>query len=116
MTRQVNVIYTRSSSDLQRSDSDIGQERRCRDALERMGIPQRGFIFVADEAIGSRDGRAGFQMIKELISAGRLGVLVVTEMSRLSRSTNATELIQDIVFQGGRFISLSENIDTDRKG
>lgn len=116
MNSRINVIYARFSSDLQRSDSNVNQERRCREALERMGIPHRDFIVIADEATsGTRDDRAGFQQIKELIYSDRLGILIVAEMSRLSRGADVKSLIIDIIYHGGHFISLQEGIDTNGK-
>lgn len=114
MNSRINVIYVRFSSDLQRADSIINQERRCRAALERMGIPHRDFNVIADEATsGTRNDRAGFQQIKELIYSDRLGILIVTEMSRLSRGVDVKSLIIDIIFHGGHFISLQEGVDTN---
>jgi site-specific DNA recombinase len=117
MENKIDVIYARFSSELQRDDSIKDQERRCRDGLERMGIPPTHFRLIKDEAIsGTSERRPGFEQIKALIAAGELGVLVVTEQSRLTRGDNAKAFIKDVVFQGGRFISITEGIDTDRKG
>ncbi|CAN5773528.1 hypothetical protein BH20VER1_BH20VER1_31780 [soil metagenome] len=51
MANKTDVIYCRFSSELQREDSIKDQERRCRDGLERMGIPHTHFQLVKDEAI-----------------------------------------------------------------
>ncbi len=53
-----------------------------------------------------------FQQLKKMVYAKRLGIVVVTEQSRLSRGDNTISLIKDIIFHGGRFISITENIDT----
>ena len=112
-----DIIYTRFSSDLQRTDSNADQERRCRDGLSRLGIADSHFRIIPDEAVsGASEARPGFEEIKQLIRSRRLGLLVVSEQSRLSRGDNAKSIIKDIVFQGGRFISIAEGIDTDRKG
>lgn len=117
METKTDVIYCRYSSELQRDDSIKDQERRCRDGLERMRIPHGHFKLIKDEAIsGTQDSRPGFDEIKDLMRSGRLGKLVVTEQSRLSRGDNAKALIKDILFHGGRFISITEGIDTDKKG
>lgn len=117
MEVKTDVIYARYSSELQRSESIQDQVRRCRDGLDRMGIDHDHFEVVGDEAVsGTLESRPGLDRVKALIRAGRLGRLVVTEQSRLTRGDNAKALIKDVVYQGGRFISISENIDTDKKG
>jgi DNA invertase Pin-like site-specific DNA recombinase len=111
------VIYVRFSSELQRTESNTDQERRCREALVRMGIPPERFIVIGDEALrGTSESRPGFDQLKALIYSGRLGILISTEQSRLSRGDNIKSLIKDLVFHGGRFISVTEGVDTTRKG
>lgn len=117
MCAKVDVLYCRFSTELQRTESNADQERRCRDGLDRRGIDHSRFTVIADEAIsGESEDRPGFKQLKKLIYSGRLGLLVVSEQSRLSRGDNAKGLIKDIVFHGGRFISVSEGIDTAQKG
>ena len=100
---RVNVIYCRYSSELQRVESISDQERRCREHLRRLDIPDEGFIVLADEAIsGALESRPQFDRLKELVYSKRLGIVVVTEQSRLSRGDNAKALIKDMVFHGGR--------------
>lgn len=113
----VSVIYCRYSSELQRTDSIKDRERRCRDGLERKNIPHGNFVVIADEAIsGTQQSRPGLSRIRELMRDKRLRMLVVTELSRLTRGDNAKAFIKNIIYQGGRFISITENIDTNHKG
>ena len=108
MESKTDVIYARYSSELQRAESIQDQERRCRDHLERMGIAHDHFELVKDEAIsGTQDSRPGYDQLKELIQSGRLGKLVVTEQSRLTRGDNAKSMIKDIITEG---------IDMEKKG
>lgn len=117
MFKKQNVIYTRFSSELQRNESIEDQERRCRQHVRTLGIPERDFIVLADKAIpGTRESRPAFDKLKELLHSGRLGILIVTEQSRLSRGDDAKPMIKDIVFCGGRFLSITEGIDTTRQG
>lgn len=117
MDSRTDVILVRFSSELQRTDSNSNQERRCREGLERKGIPHGHFRVIADEAVsGTRDDRPGLEEVKRLIYSGRLGTLVVTEQSRLSRGDNVKGLVKDVVFHGGRFITIVEGIDTNIKG
>ena len=57
-TGGVDVVYARFSSELQRTESVDDQEPRCREGLRRMGVDDKTFILLADEAIsGKRDSR-----------------------------------------------------------
>jgi site-specific DNA recombinase len=117
MDTKEDVIYCRFSSELQRVESNTDQQRRCRDHLDRLGIPHIHFTVIADEAMsGTREDRPGFKRIKDMIYSGRLGTLIVTEQSRLTRGDDAKALIKDIVYHEGRFISATEGVDTDAKG
>jgi site-specific DNA recombinase len=117
VSNRLNVIYCRFSSEMQRTDSNVDQERRCRDALNRMGLDNLDFEVIRDEAIsGISESRPGLVEIHKLISSSRLGVLIVAEQSRLTRGDNATSVIKDIVYHGGRFIAVAEGLDTERKG
>ena len=116
MSAKQNVIYCRFSSEMQRTESNADQERRCRDALQRMGLDHMEFRVITDEALkGTSESRPGFVEVKGFINAGHLGILIVAEQSRLSRGDNTTSLVKDIIFQDGRFISVSEGIDTGKK-
>src|SRR5580704_8491793 len=117
MATKENVIYCRFSSEMQRTESNADQERRSRDALHQKELDHLEFRVIADEAMkGTSETRPGLVEIKELIRAGRLGILIVAEQSRLSRGDQTTSLIKDIVYQGGRFISVGEGVDTEKKG
>jgi DNA invertase Pin-like site-specific DNA recombinase len=114
---RVDVIYARFSSELQRVESNQDQARRCREHLDRMGIGHAQFRLITDEALsGTPERRPGLDQVKQLVCAGRLGILIVTELSRLSRGDNVKGFLQDIVYQGGRFVSVTEGIDTATKG
>lgn len=114
---QYDVIYTRYSSEMQRPESCVDQERKVREGLERKGIPHQGYFMLKDEAMsGTRDDRPSFAWLRERIERGEVRTLAVDDQTRLSRSENVFDLIQDLVFSGGRFISTSEGIDTNRPG
>src|SRR5271170_4103786 len=104
-----DVIYCRFSSELQRDESNADQERRCRDGLDRLAIPHEHIRVIRDAAVsGTSEKRSGFAEILDLMNTGRLGILVVSEQSRFSRGDKVKALIRDIVYNGGRFISVSE--------
>jgi hypothetical protein len=115
MTR--NVIYSRYSSDMQRTESCADQERDVRRDLPRFGVSGEDFLIIRDEAeSGTRSHRDGFQQLQAMIARGEVALLAVDDQSRLSRANNAFNFIQDLVYAGGRFISTGEGIDTNQKG
>ncbi len=115
MKAKKNIIYARYSTEMQRAQSIRDQERRCWEYLARTELSTQQFELIADEAVsGVMEDRPGLNRIKELIASKGLGVLICTELSRLTRTDSAVSLLQDIQFADGRFISASENIDTDK--
>lgn len=112
------VIYTRYSSDMQRSESCEDQQRDVRHGLPRFGVDPTPALVLKDEAESgtksTRDG--GFEELCALIRRGEVGVLAVDDQSRLSRAENAYQFVQDLVYHGGRFISTGEGIDTNQPG
>jgi DNA invertase Pin-like site-specific DNA recombinase len=111
------VIYTRYSSDMQRTDSCDDQERNVRRDLARFDVAADGALVIRDEAeSGAKSSRDGYQQLQAMIARAEVGVLAVDDQSRLTRADNASAFIQDLVFAGGRFISTSEGIDTLQKG
>jgi hypothetical protein len=111
------VLYLRYSTDMQRTDSCEDQERNIRRDLPRFGVPMQNVLVIRDEAeSGTKSSRDGFQQLQAMISRGEVAVLAVDDQSRLTRADNASTFIQDLVFAGGRFISTSEGIDTQKKG
>jgi hypothetical protein len=51
-----------------------------------------------------------------MIRRGQVGVLDVYDQSRLTRAENALAVIRDLVFAGGRFVAVTEGVDTAREG
>ncbi|HNO80281.1 MAG TPA: recombinase family protein [Phycisphaerae bacterium] len=112
-----DVILTRFSTDMQRSESCDDQEREVKAVLKRLGVPLTNPLFLRDEAeSGTKLDRDAFVRAMNLVKAGRVRVLAVDDQSRFSRADQAYSLINDVVFHGGRFISTGENIDTDEEG
>jgi DNA invertase Pin-like site-specific DNA recombinase len=116
MARRI-VIYTRFSTDMQRSESCDDQEREVRQALLRTGINASDAIVLKDRAeSGTKLDRDEFARLIRMIQAGEVAILAVDDQSRLSRADNAASFITDLVYADGRFISTGENIDTDQEG
>jgi hypothetical protein len=111
------VIYTRYSSVMQRMDSCADQERNVRRDLPRFGVVGDEVVVIRDEAeSGTKTSRDGFQQLQAMIARAEVAILAVDDQSRLTRADNASAFVQDLVFSGGRFISTSEGIDTQKKG
>jgi DNA invertase Pin-like site-specific DNA recombinase len=113
-----DVIYTRFSTDLQRTESCADQERDVRRDLPCFGVNPENVLALKDEAeSGTQANRnGGFERLCALIHRGEVRTLAVDDQARLSRADNTFQFIQDLVFAGGRFISTGEGIDTRQKG
>lgn len=114
---QTVVIYLRYSSSMQRSDSCDDQLRVVQNGLTRMGISHSQAIIIKDEAVsGTKENRSGYEKILEMIRDKQPIILAVDDQSRLSRGSSLKSLIEDLVYNGGRFISIGEGIDTEQTG
>jgi site-specific DNA recombinase len=107
------VIYCRYSSELQNPKSCEDQEREIRAGLGRLGIDASNAEVIRDAAEpGTKTDRDGFDAICTRIRSDEPFILVVDDQSRFTRLGNAVALVTDLVFAGGRFISICEQIDT----
>ncbi len=112
------ATYARYSSEGQRESSIEDQLRTCERRAEREGwtIIQR----YADKGIsGSKDGdqRPGYKALLTDAKEKRFDVLLVDDLSRLSR--DEAELIvtrRKFMFWGVRLIGVSDGFDSDAKG
>ena len=79
------AIYARYSSDLQRPASIDDQVRRCRAEIARRGWQEAG-LFSDSETPGTVSrGRDGYQRLQQGVRQKQFDVLVVDELSRLTR-------------------------------
>src|SRR4029079_11529618 len=93
------------------------QERNVRASLARMGIDTSADIVLKDEAqSGAKAEREQFEQLEAMVVRGEVQILAVDDQARLSRAHNAYAFVQDLVYTGGRFISTTEGIDTNRPG
>lgn len=106
-------IFTRISTLLQNPKSPEDQERQVREGLEHKGIDHKNAIVISEMGqSGTKDDRDGFQHIQQRVERGDNFILAVDDQSRFSRGSNVKNLITDLVYNGGRFISTGEAIDT----
>lgn len=113
------ALYARFSSDNQREQSITDQYRVCEDYVAR----QRDWTVVhryKDEAIsGTQDatGREGYRQMLSDAQARRFDVLVVHDLSRLSRDSVETEQARRrLVHWGVRLVTVADGIDTEHEG
>ena len=107
------AAYARYSSDAQREASLEDQLRNCRAYCARQGWPAP--VVYSDAAIsGARGDRVGY--LKLLAEADRYNVVLVDDISRLSRDqAECSKAVKRFTFAGVRLIGVSDGVDTSRK-
>jgi DNA invertase Pin-like site-specific DNA recombinase len=110
------VTYARFSSDKQRDASVEDQARNCRIYAE-----QQHWQIVRhfeDKAVsGMSKDRPGFKAMLAAAAAGEFDILLVDDLSRLSRDDVETkQVIRRFKFKGLRIIACSDGYDSAAKG
>lgn len=109
------AAYARYSSDQQREASLEDQLRNCRAYCQRQGWrPPEPYT---DAAIsGSRGDRPGYRRLMTEAAAGAWDVILVDDLSRLSRDAiECQRAVRELTFAGVRLIGVSDGVDTGRK-
>ncbi|MFN9066548.1 MAG: recombinase family protein, partial [Bdellovibrionales bacterium] len=114
------AIYTRVSTEEQAENPEgsiKNQEQRIREyiKLKNMVEPFGEVVTVfSDPGKSAKDmNRPGFQKMLSAIRSHEVDMVVVTELSRFSRSTKDFTMLQEFLDeQGCKFVSLRENFDT----
>ena len=111
------ALYARYSNENQREASITDQYRNC----ETYATRQEGWTVTArydDKALsGSTSDRPGYQQMLAAAKAKQFDVLLVDDLSRLTR--DEAELIttrKRLVFWGVRLIGTSDGFDTNLRG
>ena len=112
---QEAVIYARYSSENQRETSIEDQVRECKQFAEKNSWSV-GAEYADMEMSGRIDDRPQCKLMIEDAKRGKFEILIVYDLSRLSRSTNTTTLIEELRYYGVRVISISDGIDSFTKG
>ena len=110
------VLYARFSTELQRETSIADQFRNCERVVAREGWQVVGRF--EDQAVsGMKRDRAGYQALLAAAKRREFDVLVVDDLSRLSRDEiEIKQTIRRLSFAGLRIIGVSDGFDTDAKG
>ncbi len=110
------AVYARYSSDKQRESSIQDQVRNCTAFAEREGwsIAEH----YVDEAVsGTSKDRPGFKRLLADAAEGCFDVLLVDDLSRLSRDEiELKQLVRRFTYRGLRIIGVSDGFDTESKG
>ena len=111
------AIYCRYSTDKQDAGSIADQIRVCAERAEREGW-KVGIPYVDEAISGAAIGnRPAFQTLMRDAEARRFDVLLVMDLSRLSRSAaDLNKAIDRLTFRGIRVVSTSNGYDSGRKG
>jgi len=111
------TIYTRFSTDRQNESSITDQQRVCVEHAAREGwrvVEQFSDEGISGAALGNRPGVLRLQ---EAALARRFDVVLVTDLSRLSRSTgDLAKMIDRMVAKGIRVIGVQDGYDSNRRG
>jgi len=113
-------IYLRVSTEEQASNPEGSiktQEQRLREFVKLKNSMEPFGEIVAvfsDPGVSAKDmNRPGFQKMLLSIEKGDIDLVLVTELSRFSRSTKDFTMLQDYLENHGcKFMSLRENFDT----
>ena len=117
--RKLVVIFLRySNPDLQSPDSAVAQEKLVWHTLDRLGIDHSHALVLCEQGIRGDlecESHEAFDRVLHMIQRGEVAVLAVDQQSRFSRGCNIEEMIMDLVYYEGRFVT-ADGTDTNREG
>lgn len=113
------AIYARYSDDEQKPTSIDDQVRRCRETAAAQGIAVlENFIFSDSAVSGTSKGRTkrpGYERLLDAIREQQVEVLIIDELSRVSRNTLDGALLMELLEASGVRIITGDGIDSDRR-
>ena len=112
---KITPLYERLSRDdeLQgESNSISNQKQMLEDFARRNGLPNPTH-FTDDGISGTRFDRPGFLAMMEEVEAGRVGAIVIKDMSRLGRDYLKVGQVMEVLRQRGvRLIAINDGVDS----
>lgn len=106
------AAYARYSTDMQSAASIDDQLRNCRAYCAHKGWPEPS-VYSDAAMSGGRNDRPGYRRL--LAEADRYDVIVVEDLSRLSRdSVEVAQQLRRLEFRGIRLIGINDSLDTSR--
>ena len=115
---KITALYCRLSRD-DELEGDSNSIINQRTMLERYAIKE-GFlnitVFVDDGFSGTNFERPGFLRLENLINEGKVGTVIVKDMSRFGRDYLKVGYYLDVVFplKNVRFIAINDNVDSEK--
>lgn len=112
------AIYARFSSDNQNPKSITDQYRKCEEKIATEFGDTTEIFYYKDEAIsGTNNNRPEYlRMINDGVD-GKFEVLLIDDLSRLSRDTlESHRILKQFRFHGIRIIAVADGIDTSHEG
>lgn len=112
------AAYARFSSEKQSESSIDDQLRRIRDRLARDGRTLDERLALTDYAVsGASTNRPGFDALMAMVRRREIDVLLVEDVSRLSRDQgDADRIYKELAYYGVQLLSLADGIDSSVKG
>ena len=115
-TNKITALYCRLSEEDARLGESLSIENQKVILLEyakKNHFPNPVF-FVDDGYSGTNYDRPGFQSMLVEIEAGRVGIVITKDLSRLGRNSALTGLYTNFTFPqyGVRYIAINDNYDT----
>ncbi len=111
--------YSRFSSEMQRDESNLDQQRKCQEAAEANSHSLQVEFEYSDEAVsGTKASRTGLNAMLAAAERGDFQVLYLHSLSRLARESVITmPMLKRLVHSYGvRVICVSEGLDSERSG
>ena len=113
---KITALYCRLSQDDGRegeSNSIVNQKALLREYARKKGFRHLQY-FVDDGYSGTSFDRPSFRELEQLIESGKVGAVIVKDMSRLGRNYLQVGMYTDIVFPENdvRFIAVNDNVDS----
>ena len=113
---KITALYCRLSQDDGRegeSNSIVNQKALLKEYARKHGFKHLQF-FVDDGYSGTSFDRPSFREMEQLIESGKVGTVIVKDMSRLGRNYLQVGMYTDIVFPENdvRFIAVNDNVDS----
>ena len=118
-TEKITALYCRLSQDDGRegeSNSIVNQKAFLKEQAHKRKLRNLRF-FVDDGYTGTNFDRPQFREMEQLILEGKVGTVMVKDMSRLGRNYLEVGMYTDIVFPENdiHFIAVNDNVDSDNQ-
>ena len=113
---RVTALYERLSKDDEQqgeSNSILNQKRFLEDFARKSGMTNIKH-FTDDGYTGRNFNRPGFQAMLAEAEAGKIGTIIVKDMSRIGRNYLEVGFYTEVLFRekGVRFIAISNGVDS----